>query len=128
MCSSDLGVPGYIARLVVPLGGPLHKEGSSICEVVKIFLMFSLFHQTLSGPAAIGLVLGVALLVSIVEGGIPNGGYIGEVLTISVFGFPASALPALILVGTVTDPISTLVNATGDTVSAMLIARFARQK
>lgn len=124
----EMGVPGYIVRLVVPLGGPLHKEGSSICEVVKIFLMFSLFHQTLSGPAAIGLVLGVALLVSIVEGGIPNGGYIGEVLTISVFGFPASALPALILVGTVTDPISTLVNATGDTVSAMLIARFARQK
>lgn len=119
-------VPDYIANLVIPLGGPLHKEGSSICEVVKIFLLFSLFHRSLSGPASILLVLGVSLLVSIVEGGIPNGGYIGEILTVSVFGFPPSALPPLILVGTVTDPISTLVNATGDAVSAMLITRFTK--
>jgi Na+/H+-dicarboxylate symporter len=119
-------VPAYIANLVIPLGGPLHKEGSSICEVVKIFLLFSLFHQSLSGPASIGLVLGISLLVSIVEGGIPNGGYIGEILTVSVFGFPPSALPPLILVGTITDPISTLVNATGDAVSAMLITRFTK--
>jgi Na+/H+-dicarboxylate symporter len=69
------------------------------------------------------MVLGVSLLVSIVEGGVPNGGYIGEVLTISVFGFPPSALPPMILVGTVTDPTSTLVNATGDPASAMLISR-----
>ncbi len=121
--SRKMGIPSFINKLVIPLAGPLHKEASSITEVVKIYLMYSMFHQTLSGPWAVCMVLGVSLLVSIVEGGVPNGGYIGEVLTISVFGFPPSALPPMILVGTVTDPTSTLVNATGDPASAMLISR-----
>lgn len=121
--SRKMGIPSFINKLVIPLAGPLHKEASSITEVVKIYLMYSMFHQTLSGPLAVFMVLGVSLLVSIVEGGVPNGGYIGEVLTISVFGFPPSALPPMILVGTVTDPTSTLVNATGDPASAMLISR-----
>ena len=123
-----MGIPSYIANVVIPLGGPLHKEGSAIASVVKIFLMFTLFHQSLSGPVSILLVIGVSLLISVVEGGIPNGGYIGEILTVSVFGFSPAVIPPLILVGTVTDTISTLVNATGDTVSAMLIARLVQGK
>jgi Na+/H+-dicarboxylate symporter len=126
--SRKMGIPSFINKLVIPLAGPLHKEASSITEVVKIYLMYSIFQQSLSGPWAVLMVLGVSLLVSIVEGGVPNGGYIGEVLTISVFGFPPSALPPMILVGTVTDPTSTLVNATGDPASAMLISRLTLGK
>jgi len=69
-------------------------------------------------------VLGMTILVSIVEGGIPNGGYIGELLFISAYGFPPEALPPAIIIGTLIDPVATLLNATGDTVAAMLIARF----
>lgn len=121
-------IPPFIANLVIPLGGPLHKEGSAICEVVKMYLLFALFHPAVSPVYAFFLAMGLAWLVSIVEGGIPNGGYIGEILTISVLALPPEALPPIILIGTVTDPISTVVNATGDTVSAMLIARLTRGK
>jgi Na+/H+-dicarboxylate symporter len=70
----------------------------------------------------------MTVLVSIVEGGIPNGGYIGELLFISAYGFPPEALPPAIIIGTLIDPVATLLNATGDTAAAMLINRFAGEK
>lgn len=124
--AGKMRIPPLIANLVIPIGGPLHKEGSAICEVVKMYLLFALFHPAISPLYGFLLAIGLAWLVSIVEGGIPNGGYIGEVLTLSVLTLPPEALPPIILLGTVTDPISTVVNATGDTASAMLIARLTR--
>lgn len=121
--SASMGIPPIITDLVIPLGGPLHKEGSAIASMVKVYLLFALFHPPISPVYAFVLSLGLAWVVSIVEGGIPNGGYIAEVLTISVMGLPPEALPPIILIGTITDPISTVVNATGDTATAMLIAR-----
>jgi Na+/H+-dicarboxylate symporter len=124
--STRMRIPGFIADLVIPLGGPLHKEGSAIASMVKVYLLFALFHPPMSPLYAFVLSLGLAWVVSIVEGGIPNGGYIAEILTISVLGLPPEALPPIILIGTITDPISTVVNATGDTPTAMLIARITR--
>jgi hypothetical protein len=41
--------------------------------------------------------LGITVIVSVVEGGIPNGGYIGEILAISVYGSLWSSLAAMII-------------------------------
>ncbi|MFD2146840.1 hypothetical protein [Mucilaginibacter antarcticus] len=45
-------------------------------------------------------------------------------LFISAYGFPPEALPPTIIIGTLIDPVATLLNATGDTVGAMLIQKF----
>jgi Na+/H+-dicarboxylate symporter len=82
-----------------------------------------MFGRGFTGADVILLALGMTVLVSIVEGGIPNGGYVGELLFISVYGFPPEALPPAIIIGTLIDPVATLLNATGDTVAAMLIDR-----
>jgi Na+/H+-dicarboxylate symporter len=87
-------------------------------------VVFAMFGKSFNSPGVIIIVLGMTILVSIVEGGIPNGGYIGELLFISAYGFPPEALPPAIIIGTLIDPVATLLNATGDTVAAMLIARF----
>ena len=63
-----------------------------------------------------------------VEGGIPNGGYIAEIMIMTVYGFPVEMLPVVMIIGTLVDPMATLLNATGDTVSAMLITRFSEGK
>jgi len=70
----------------------------------------------------------MTVLVSIVEGGIPNGGYVGELLFISAYGFPPEALPPAMIIGTLVDPMATLLNSTGDTVASMLITRFTEGK
>jgi len=121
-------IPAYISSLVVPLGAPLHKDGSAISSVTKIVVVFAMFHKSLTGIDTIGIALAISVVVSIVEGGIPNGGYVGELLVISAYGLPPEAVPAVMIIGTLVDPFATILNATGDTVAAMLIARIVEGK
>ena len=91
-------------------------------------VVFAMFGKSFNSADVILLALGMTILVSIVEGGIPNGGYVGEMLFISAYGFPPEALPPAMIIGTLVDPMATLLNATGDNVSAMLVARYTEGK
>jgi Na+/H+-dicarboxylate symporter len=126
--AKKMGVSDVITGITIPLGATLHKDGSSVSSILKIAVVFALFGRSFNSAEVIVLALGMTVLVSIVEGGIPNGGYVGELLFISVYGFPPEALPPAIIVGTLIDPVATLLNATGDTVAAMLMSRFAEGK
>jgi hypothetical protein len=48
--------------------------------------------------------LGITVIVSVVEGGILNGGYIGEILAILLMVPMEQALPAAMIIGTLVDP------------------------
>lgn len=122
--TKKMGVSDVIANITIPLGGTLHKDGSSVSSILKMAVVFAMFGKGFDNPEVILLALGMTVLVSIVEGGIPNGGYVGELLFISAYGFLPEALPPAIVIGTFIDPVATLLNATGDTVAAMVVARF----
>jgi Na+/H+-dicarboxylate symporter len=126
--AKKMGVSDIVTGITIPLGATLHKDGSSVSSILKMAVVFAMFGKSFNSAEVIALALGMTVLVSIVEGGIPNGGYIGELLFISVYGFPPEALPPAIIVGTLIDPVATLLNATGDTVAAMMIDRFANEK
>ena len=126
--AKKMGVTDSIAGITIPLLGTLHKDGSSISSILKMSVVFAMFGRGFDSAEVILLALGMTVLVSIVEGGIPNGGYIGELLFISAYGFPPEALPPAIIIGTLIDPVATLLNATGDTAAAMVINRFAGEK
>jgi Na+/H+-dicarboxylate symporter len=123
-----MGVSDVITGIAIPLGGTLHKDGSSVSSILKMAVVFAMFGRSFDGPMVILLALGMTVLVSIVEGGIPNGGYVGEILFISAYGLPPEALPPAIIIGTLIDPVATLLNATGDTAAAMMINRFVPGK
>jgi len=126
--AEKIGVPGYISNVTIPLGATLHKDGSSISSIIKMAVVFALFGKGFDSVDTILLALGMTVLVSVVEGGIPNGGYVGELLFISAYGFPPEALPPAMIIGTLVDPMATLLNSTGDTVAAMLVTRFTEGK
>ena len=121
-------VPDHVANLVIPLGAPLHKDGSSISAIIKIAAVFAIMGKDFMNPETIVLALGLTVILSIVEGGIPNGGYIAEIMIMTVYNFPVEMLPVVMIIGTLVDPMATLLNATGDTVSAMLVTRFSEGK
>lgn len=127
--AEKMKIPTHISHIVIPLGAPLHKDGSSMSSVIKIAVIFAMFGKDFTDPYNLLLALGITVIVSVVEGGIPNGGYIGEILAITVYGFPMEqALPAAMIVGTLVDPMATLLNANGDLVSAMVVARISEGK
>ena len=117
-----MGVPVDICDVVIPVGAALHKDGSVIGGVLKVLFAMSLFHQELTFGRLL-MAAGVAILVGVVVGAIPSGGMIGEMLILSVFGFPPETLPLLAAISIIIDPLATLLNATGDNVAAMMVAR-----
>ncbi|MDG2432868.1 dicarboxylate/amino acid:cation symporter [Flavobacterium sp.] len=127
--AEKMKVPAYIRNVAIPLGAPLHKDGSSMSSIIKIAVIFAMFGKDFTDPMTLLTALGITVIVSVVEGGIPNGGYIGEILAITIYGFPMEqALPAAMIVGTLVDPMATLLNANGDVVSAMVITRISNGK
>src|SRR5699024_2761509 len=124
----NIVIPDSIASIVIPLGNTLYKNGSAISSIVKIYVAFAICGWNFFETEALILAVGITLLVSIVAGGIPNGGYIGEMLMISIYGLPDYAVPAVLIIGTLVDPLATIFNATGDTVAAMLVTKFSKQK
>ncbi len=119
-----MGVPDLIASVVVSISSALHKNGSAISSIVKIYVVFQLMGWDFFTPSALLTAIGITIFVSMVEGGIPSGGYIGEMLMISAYNLPQEAIPAVMIIGTLIDPLGTILNATGSTVAAMVVARF----
>lgn len=121
-------VPKEIYETVVPLGSIIHKDGSVIGGMVKIAFLFGVYHYDFSGAYVLLTALGVSLLVGTVMGAIPSGGMLGELLILSLYGFPPSALLVIAAISIIIDPMATLLNVTGNSVSSMLIARLVEGK
>src|SRR4030042_1399798 len=117
------GVPKDISEFIIPVGATVHMEGSCMAAVLKIAFLFGIFNMRFSGMETILTALGIALLTGVVVSGIPGGGTIGELLIISFYGFPPEALPVIMMIGTLVDAPATMVNAIGDNVSSIQVAR-----
>lgn len=123
-----IGIPDDIAETVIPLGVNTHKDGSVIGGVFKVVFLFGLFDMDYKNIPMLLSILVVSLLVGAVMGAIPGGGMIGEMLILSIYGFPPAALPVIAVISTIIDAPATLLNASGNTVCAMIIARLVDGK
>ncbi|MBJ6724018.1 dicarboxylate/amino acid:cation symporter [Geomesophilobacter sediminis] len=120
-----MGVPREVSDLVIPVGAVLHKDGSVIGGVVKVLFALSLFHLDLTS-GRLALAIGVSILVGVVIGAIPSGGMIAEIAVLTIFGMSLEALPLLVVISVIIDPLATLLNSTGDNVAAMMVSRAVR--
>ena len=122
------GVPRDISEVVIPIGATIHMEGSCLAAILKIAFLFGVFQMNFFGVETIATAIGIALLVGVVVSGIPGGGTIGELLIISIYGFPLESFPIITMIGTLVDAPATMLNAVGDNVSSMLVARMLGDK
>ncbi len=123
-----IGIPDDIAETVVPLGVNTHKDGSVIGGVFKIVFLFGLFDMDYKNIPMLLSILVVSLLVGAVMGAIPGGGMIGEMLILSIYGFPPATLPVIAVISTIIDAPATLLNSSGNTVCAMIVSRMVDGK
>jgi Na+/H+-dicarboxylate symporter len=117
------GTPDDINEVVIPLGSTIHMDGSCMSAILKIAVLFGVFGMPFHGAGTVATAIGIALLSGTVMSGIPGGGFLGEMLIVSLYGFPPEALPVAAMIGTLVDPPATMVNAVGDNVVAMMVAR-----
>jgi len=123
-----IGVAEDVREMVLPLGATIHMDGSCLAAILKIAILFALFGRDFSGFEVYAKAVGVAVLTGVVMSGIPGGGFIGEMLIVTAYGFGPEALPIISMLGTFVDPPATMVNSTGDTVAAMMVSRLLEGK
>lgn len=121
--ADNIGVPRDISEVIIPIGATIHMEGSCLAAVLKIAFLCGIFQVPFTGLEPILTALGIALLTGVVVSGIPGGGTIGELLILSLYGFPPEAFPLITMIGTLVDAPATMINAVGDNVASMMVAR-----
>ena len=118
-----IGVPEDISNIVLPMGATMHMDGSVLSSIIKISFLFGIFGQPFTGVGTYAMSVVVAILSAFVLSGAPGGGLVGEMLIVSLFGFPAEAFPLSATLGFLFDPAATCLNSSGDTIASMMITR-----
>lgn len=126
--ANEMGIPSDISNIVLPIGATAHMEGSCFSGILKIAFLFGIFHIPFAGAGTLATAVAVAVLSGVVLSGVPGGGLVGEMLIVSLYGFPPEAFPIIATIGFLVDPVATMVNASGDTCSALLISRLVEGK
>lgn len=126
--TKNMKVPKDIREVVLPLGATMHMEGSAMAAILKIVFLFGIFNKPFTGMDTYLIALLIAVLSGVVMSGIPGGGLIGEMLIVSMYGFPAAAFPIIATIGFLEDPPATCLNVTGDSVAAMMVTRLVEGK
>lgn len=121
--AKKIGVPEDVREIVLPIGATIHMDGSCLAAILKIAVLFSIFGKDFSGIETYASAIGISLLCGVVMSGIPGGGFLGETLIVSLYGFPLAALPIISMLGVLVDPIATMINSSGDTIAAMIVNR-----
>ncbi|MBN1972277.1 MAG: dicarboxylate/amino acid:cation symporter [Sedimentisphaerales bacterium] len=121
-----IGVPEDVREIVLPIGATIHMDGTCLAAVLKIAILFTIFQKDFTGLDTYTAAIGVSLLCGVVMSGITGGGFLGEALIVSLYGFGPEALPIISMLGTLVDPPATMINSTGDTAAAMIVSRFIR--
>ena len=121
--ANKLNIDDDIARTTLPIGATMHMEGSAMASILKIAFLFGIFGKSFAGIDTYLIAILIAVLSGVVMSGIPGGGLIGEMLIVSLYGFPLEAFPIIATIGWIVDPPATCLNVVGDVSSAMLIEK-----
>lgn len=126
--ADEMGIDDSVSKVALPLGATVHMEGSAIGSILKIFFLFSVFNMPIEGFSTYLIALIIAIASGVVMSGIPGGGLIGEMLIVSLYGFPTSAFTMIATIGWIIDAPATMLNVCGDIPSSMLIEKSVYKK
>lgn len=126
--AKKIGVPKDIREIILPVGATMHMDGTVFASILKIAFLFGLYGKSFTGLGTFASAMLIAVMSGVVMSGVPGGGLIGEMLIVSLYGFPPEAFPMLATIGFLVDPIGTCINATGDTIASMMVTRLIEGK
>jgi DAACS family dicarboxylate/amino acid:cation (Na+ or H+) symporter len=119
----DLGVPPEIAGFVLPLGATLNMNGSALFEGATVLFLAQVFGVELSLGAQLVVVV-MAVVTAIGAAGIPGGSIPLLMMILGMVGVPMEGIAIILGVDRLLDMCRTVLNVTGDLVTATVVDRF----
>jgi len=120
----ELGLSREIAGFVLPLGATLNMNGTALFEGATVLFLAQVFGVELSIGAQLIVVL-MAVVTAIGAAGIPGGSIPLMMMVLGMVGVPMEGIAIILGVDRILDMCRTVLNVTGDLVTATVVSRFA---
>jgi DAACS family dicarboxylate/amino acid:cation (Na+ or H+) symporter len=119
----DLHVSPKIAGFVIPLGATMNMNGTAMFEGITVLFLAQVFGVTLSlGQQVVVLLMSVVTAIGVA--GVPGGSIPLLMMVLGMVGVPIEGIAIVLGTDRLLDMSRTLVNVTGDMVTATVVERF----
>jgi Na+/H+-dicarboxylate symporter len=119
---TELKVSKTIANFVLPVGVTINMDGTSCYQAIAAVFIAQVFGIDLTLTQQLTIVL-TATLASIGSPGIPSGSIVMLIIVLNSVGLPVEGLALILGVDRPLDMLRTVVNITGDSTVASIVAR-----
>ena len=126
--AQEIGVPKDIRSIVIPLGATAHMDGTVMCNILKIAIMFAMVGRSFTGIGTWVSAILICVLCGVVTSAVPGMSVVTSILIMEFFGIPSEVLPVLVSLGFLVDPMSTMNNTCGDCSASLLVTRIVEGK
>ncbi|HSB61004.1 MAG TPA: dicarboxylate/amino acid:cation symporter [Vicinamibacteria bacterium] len=117
-----LGLPKEICGFVLPLGATMNMNGTALFEGATVLFLAQVFGVELSVGAQLVVVL-MSVVTAIGVAGIPGGSIPLLMMVAGMVGVPPEGVAIILGVDRILDMCRTVLNVTGDMVTATIVAR-----
>ena len=126
-CSEkNLGVSKEISSFVLPLGATINMDGTSLYQAVAAVFIAQVFGVELTLGDQLTIVL-TATLASIGAAAVPGAGTVMLVIVLGAIGVDPEGIALIFAVDRILDMCRTVVNVTGDSAVALIVATSENQ-
>lgn len=125
-CEEELGVSEEVSSFVLPLGATINMDGTALYQAVAAVFIAQTLGMELNLNSQLTIIL-TAVLASIGTAAVPGAGIIMLVIILEAVGVPSAGIALILGVDRILDMIRTVVNITGDSSVAVIVANSENQ-
>jgi DAACS family dicarboxylate/amino acid:cation (Na+ or H+) symporter len=122
VAQKELGISPEIAGFVLPLGATLNMNGTALYEGATVLFLAQVFGVPLGLVEQLIVVL-LSVVTAIGVAGVPGGSIPLLMMVLGMVGIPMEAIAIILGVDRLLDMCRTVLNVTGDLVTATIVAR-----
>jgi DAACS family dicarboxylate/amino acid:cation (Na+ or H+) symporter len=123
VAQEDLGIPRPIAGFVLPLGATMNMNGTALFEGATVLFIAQVFGVDLSLGAQLVVIL-MSVVTAIGTAGVPGGSIPLLMMVLGMVGVPMEGIAIVLGVDRILDMCRTVLNVSGDLVTATVVQRF----
>jgi DAACS family dicarboxylate/amino acid:cation (Na+ or H+) symporter len=123
VAEENLSIPPEIGGFVLPLGATMNMNGTALFEGATVLFLAQVFGIQLSLGAQVVVIL-MSVVTAIGAAGIPGGSIPLLMVVLGMVGVPMEGIAIVLGVDRILDMCRTVLNVTGDLVTATVVHRF----
>ncbi|MEM0020961.1 MAG: dicarboxylate/amino acid:cation symporter [Fervidicoccaceae archaeon] len=117
-----IGVPDYVAQLVLPTGATCHMDGTAMYQVLSTIFIAQVYGLAVA-PALYPTIVLVGTLAAVATAAVPGGGLLMLAMTVGAAGMPLEGIALITAIDPLLDMLRTMINAEGDVAVSTLMSR-----